>query len=99
MRGWLGVEIQNLTPELAKSLKFKNTDGVLVNTVKLEESKLEGGIKRGDIIIQFDGKPVSSTKYFQKMVTNAEIGSIVSLKVFRDGKEKLLKIKVGKLVS
>ena len=38
MRGWLGVEIQNLTPELAKSLKFKNTDGVLVNTVKLEES-------------------------------------------------------------
>ena len=69
------------------------------NTVKLEESKLEGGIKRGDIIIQFDGKPVSSTKYFQKMVTNAEIGSIVSLKVFRDGKEKLLKIKVGKLVS
>ena len=99
MRGWLGVEIQNLTPELAKSLKFKNTDGVLVNTVKLEESKLEGGIKRGDIIIQFDGKPVSSTKYFQKMVTNAEIGRVVSLKVFRDGKEKLLKIKVGKLVS
>ena len=99
MRGWLGVEIQNLTPELAKSLKFKNTDGVLVNTVKLEESKLEGGIKRGDIIIQFDGKPVSSTKYFQKMVTNAEIGRIVPLKVFRDGKEKLLKIKVGKLVS
>ena len=66
---------------------------------KLEESKQEGGIKRGDIIIQFDGKPVSSTKYFQKMVTNAEIGRIVSLKVFRDGKEKLLKIKVGKLVS
>ena len=99
MRGWLGVGIQNLTPELAKSLKFKNTDGVLVNTVKLEESKQGAGIKRGDIIIQFDGKPVSSTKYFQKMVTNAEIGRIVSLKVFRDGKEKLLKIKVGKLVS
>ena len=99
MRGWLGVEIQNLTPELAKSLKFNNTDGVLVNAVKLEESKLEGGIKRGDIIIQFDGKPVSSTKYFQKMVTNAEIGRVVSLKVFRDGKEKLLEIRVGKLVS
>ena len=99
MRGWLGIEIQNLTPELASSLKFEHTDGVLVNTVKLEESNQEGGIKRGDIIIQFDGKPVSSRKYFQKMVTNAEIGRIVSLKVFRDGKEKLLKIKVGKLVS
>ena len=99
MRGWLGVEIQNLTPELAKSLKFNNTDGVLVNAVKLEESKLEGGIKRGDIIIQFDGKPVSSTKYLRKMVANAEIGRVVSLKVFRDGKEKLLRIKVEKLVS
>ena len=99
MRGWIGVEIQNLTPELAKSLKFKNTDGVLVNTVKLEKLNQEGGIKRGDIIIQFEGKPVPSTTYLQKMVANAEIGRIVSLKVFRDGKEKLLNIKVGKLVS
>ena len=99
MRGWLGVGLQNLSPELASSLKFNNTKGVLVNSVGLEASNQKGGIKRGDIIIQFDGKPVSSTKYFQKMLTNAEIGSIVSLKVFRDGKEKLLKIKVEKLVS
>ena len=99
MRGWLGIEIQNLTPELASSLKFEHTDGVLVNTVKLEESNQEGGIKRGDIIIQFDGKPVSSTRYLRKMVTNAEIGRVISLKVFRDGKEKMLEIRVGKLVS
>ena len=99
MRGWLGIEIQNLTPELASSLKFKHTNGVLVNTVKLEESNQEGGIKRGDIIIQFDGKPVSSTRYLRKMVTNAEIGRVISLKVFRDGKEKMLEIRVGKLVS
>ena len=98
-RGWLGVGFQNLTPELASSLKFKNTDGVLVNSVELEASNQEGGIKRGDIIIQFDGKPVFSKKYLQKMVANAEIGKVVSLKVFRDGKEKLLEIRVGKLVS
>jgi len=99
MRGWLGIEIQNLTPELASSLKFKHTNGVLVNTVKLEESNQEGGIKRGDIIIQFDGKPVPSTRYLRKMVTNAEIGRVISLKVFRDGKEKMLEVRVGKLVS
>ena len=98
-RGWLGVGFQNLTPELASSLKFKNTDGVLVNSVELEASNQEGGIKRGDIIIQFDGKPVFSKKYLQKMVTNAEIGKVVSLKIFRDGKEKLLEIRVGNLVS
>ena len=99
LRGWLGIGIQNLTPELASSLKFKNTDGVLVNTVKLEKLNQEGGIKRGDIIIQFEGKPVPSTTYLQKMVANAEIGRVISLKVFRDGKEKMLEIRIGKLVS
>ncbi len=99
MRGWLGVGIQNLTPELASSLKFNNTKGVLVNSVGLEASNQKGGIKRGDIIIQFDGKPVSGSKYLRKMVTNTEIGRVVSLKVFRDGKEKILEIRIGKLVS
>ena len=99
MRGWLGVGIQNLTPELASSLKFNNTKGVLVNSVGLEASNQKGGIKRGDIIIQFDGKPVSGSKYLRKMVTNTEIGRIVSLKVFRDGKEKILEIRIGELVS
>ena len=99
LRGWLGIGIQNLTPGLASSLKFKSTDGVLVNTLKLEELNHEGGIKRGDIIIQFEGKPVPSTTYLQKMVANAEIGRVISLKVFRDGKEKMLEIRVGKLVS
>ena len=80
-------------------MKFKSTDGVLVNTLKLEELNHEGGIKRGDIIIQFEGKPVPSTTYLQKMVANAEIGRVISLKVFRDGKEKMLEIRVGKLVS
>jgi len=98
-RGWLGVGIQNLTPELANSLNFKNTDGVLVNSVELETSTQKGGIKQGDIIIQFDGKPVSNSKYFRKMVANTEIGRVVLLKVFRDGKEKLLEIKIRKLVS
>tara|TARA_B100001123_G_scaffold6531_1_gene8142 strand:- start:589 stop:1749 length:1161 start_codon:yes stop_codon:yes gene_type:complete len=99
MRGWLGVGIQNLTPELASILKFKNTDGVLVNSVELEESNQKEGIKQGDIIIQFDGKPVSNSKYLRKMVTNTKIGRVVSLKVFRDGKEKMLEIRISKLVS
>jgi len=80
-------------------LNFKNTDGVLVNSVELETSTKKGGIQQGDIIIQFDGKPVSNSKYFRKMVANTEIGRVVLLKVFRDGKEKLLEIKIRKLVS
>ena len=99
VRGWLGVGIQNLTPELADFLNFKNTDGVLVNSVELEASPQKGGIKQGDIIIQFDGKPVLNSKYFREMVTNTEIGRVVLLKVFRNGKEKLLEIRIRKLVS
>lgn len=98
-RGWLGVGIQNLTPELAKTLEFKNTEGVLVNSVDLKTPAQEGGIKRGDIIFQFDGKPVSGSKYLQKIVANTEIGRVVLIKVFREGKEKVLKITIGKLVS
>tara|TARA_B100000686_G_C16341868_1_gene738340 strand:- start:252 stop:494 length:243 start_codon:yes stop_codon:yes gene_type:complete len=80
-------------------LKFKNIDGVLVNSVELEESNQKGGIKREDIIIQFDGKSVSSSSYLRKMIANAEIGRVVSLKVIRDGKEKMLEIRIGELVS
>ncbi|MZH05196.1 MAG: PDZ domain-containing protein [Nitrospinae bacterium] len=98
-RGWLGVGIQNLTPELASTLKFESTDGVLVNSVDNKTPAQLGGIKRGDIIFQFDGKPVSDSKLFQKMVANTETGSVVMVKIFREGKEKELEITVGKLVS
>ena len=99
MRGWLGVGLQNLTPELARSLKFNKTKGVLVNSIELDELNPKGPIKRGDIIIQLDGKPVSSSNYLGKMVANMEIGKIVSLKIFRDGKEKMLEIKIEELIS
>ena len=99
MRGWLGVGLQNLTPELASSLKFNNTKGVLVNSVELDELNSKNAIKRGDIIVQLDGKPVSSSKFLGKMVANMEIGRIVLLKIFRDGKEKMLEIRIGELIS
>ena len=98
-RGWLGVGIQNLTPELANTLKFDNAYGVLVNNVDNNTPAQRGGIKRGDIIFQFDGQPVSDSKFFQQLVANTEIGKVAIVKIFRDGIEKILKITVGKLVS
>ncbi len=99
-RGWLGVGIQNLTPELAHSFNLESTDiGVLVNSVDLKTPAQLGGIKRGDIIVQFDGKSVSGSKYLQKMVADTKIGKVVPVKIFRNGKEKNLQIKIGKMVS
>ena len=98
-RGWMGVGIQNLTPELAQTLEFRNGDGVLVNSVDSKTPAHIGGIRRGDIILQFDGKPVPDSKLLQKMVADTKIGRDVLVKVFREGQEKALKVKIGKLVS
>jgi serine protease Do len=98
-RGWLGVGIQNLTPELAQALEFGKGDGVLVNSVDSKTPAYEGGIKQGDIILKFDGNPVPDSKHLKKMVANTKIGKDVQLKVFREGKEKALKVTIGKLVS
>ncbi len=98
-RGWLGVGIQNLTPELAQTLEFEKVDGVLVNSVDSKTPAHDGGIRRGDIILQFDGNPVPGSKHLQKMVADTKIGRDVLVKVFREGKEKALKITIGKLAS
>jgi len=72
-RGWLGVGIQELTPELASTLAFKNKNGVLVNSVALKTPARKGGIEQGDIILQYDGKPVLDLKNLQKMVAETMI--------------------------
>lgn len=99
-RGWLGIGIQNLTPELANTFNMNSPGvGVLVNSIKKETPAQSGGMLRGDIIIQFDGKPISSLKYFQKLVADTAIGKMVPVKIFRNGQEKTLRIKIGKMSS
>ena len=99
-RGWLGVGIQKLTPELATSFNLNEYDiGVLVNSIRNKTPAESGGILPGDIIIQFDGKSISSLKYFQNLVAKTVVGKMVAVKIFRDGKEKILNIKIGKMSS
>jgi serine protease Do len=99
-RGWLGVGIQKLTPELATTFNLNQHDkGILVNSIRKKTPAESGGILPGDIIIQFDGKTVSSLKYFQKLVAKTIVGKMVAVKIFRDGQEKMLNIKVGKMSS
>ncbi len=99
-RGWLGVGIQSLTPGLASSFNLKHpVNGVLVNSVDPETPAETGGIERGDIIVQFDGKTIPSSNKFQQMVADTAIGKTVSIKVIRDGGETFLKVKIGRLNS
>lgn len=99
-RGWLGVGIQDLTPELADTFRLNIPDvGVLVNSIANKTPAQSGGMLRGDIIIRFDGKTISSLKYLQKLVADTTIGKMVAVKIFRDGQEKTLRIKIGKMSS
>jgi serine protease Do len=97
-RGWLGVGIQSVTPELAGSFNSPYMKGsVIVNNVNDKTPALSAGIKQGDIITQFDGQPVTGTKNFQQLVINSHIGKTVPIKIFRDGAEKTIPVKIGQL--
>jgi serine protease Do len=94
-RGWLGVSIQPLTPELAKSFGLKEPNGVLISDVMQQSPAAAAGIASGDVIIEFDRKKVDSPQELQKAVAATPPGRAVPLKVWREKAEKTLEIKIG----
>ncbi|UCE83118.1 MAG: DegQ family serine endoprotease [Deltaproteobacteria bacterium] len=95
IRGWLGVSIQEVTEELAKSFKLKEAEGALVGEVISDSPAERGGIKRGDIVVSFDGKTVATPNDLQRIVANTTPNKRVKVKVVREGKSKTLTVKVG----
>jgi len=98
-RGWMGVGIQSLTPELAGSFKVSQKDGVLVNNVDDGAPAQRAGLLQGDIIISYDGKIVPNSKSLQKLVAETRIGKSVPLKIIRDGTHKTVYVEIGKHLS
>jgi serine protease Do len=87
IRGWLGVNIQDLTPDIAKSLGVKRETGALVADVVKDSPADKAGLKRGDVIIALDGKTVENATSLRNMVTAAAPGQSVKFKLLRGGKE------------
>jgi serine protease Do len=96
-RGWLGVGIQEITPALGKSFGLKDRTGVLVADVSEGTPAAEAGIKRGDVLLQFDGKNVSEPKDLSLIVASTSVGKAVSVKLLRDGNVLERTVKVGKM--
>ncbi len=94
-RGWLGVGIQSMTPELAESFQVSLDDGVLVNSVD-DGAPAGKALLQGDIIVAYDGKTVPDSKSLQKLVAETRIGKSVPLKIIRDGIPKTVYVEVGK---
>ncbi len=96
-RGWLGVQIQAVTEEIAESLGLAKAAGALVGGVLKDSPAAAAGIKTGDVILWFDNKPVSDQGRLPRMVAETDVGKNVLVKVWRDGKEVGLSVNLGEL--
>jgi serine protease Do len=96
-RGWLGVMIQKITPELEKSFGLSQSEGALVGDVIPDGPAAKGGIKRGDVIIKFNNQPVRDMEDLPKIVAATNPGSAVDVEVIRDGSSKILHVTIDVL--
>jgi serine protease Do len=95
VRGWLGVAIQDLTPELATQFGIADTKGVLVSDVMDESPAKKAGFERADVIVEYDGKPMDSPTHLRNAVAQTPIGKKVSVKLIRDKKSKTLEVAIA----
>ena len=96
-RGWLGVRIQIVTDEIAENLKLDKPRGALVASVAKGSPSEKGGIKDGDVILEFDGKLINEMKELPKIVAETNVGKKVNVKIWRNEKELNKQIILGRL--
>jgi serine protease Do len=96
-RGWLGVVIQKITPELAEEFDLEDDKGALVTKVLPDGPAEDAGIKREDVIREFDGEPIDDWNELPRVVAATPVEKSVKVVVIRDGKRKTLKARIGVL--
>lgn len=97
VRGWIGVYVQQVTPEIAESLELNDDEGALVADVTKDGPADKAGVKRGDIIVELNGNKIDEMPDLPKLVASYSPGTKTKMIVLRDGKEKELNVKLGEL--
>ncbi len=95
IRGWLGVMIQDITPELAKPFGLEEAKGVVLSDVTKGSPAEKAGLKRGDVLIRFNGKKVENAPTLSRLVAATPPDTKVKVDVIRDGKEKTIRVAIG----
>ncbi len=95
VRGWLGVSIQEVTPQLAKQFGLTNGKGALVNKVVSKSPAAAAGFQKGDVITAFNGKQIDNPSILRNAVAQTPVGQKVTVEVFRDRKSTKLEVKIA----
>ncbi len=96
-RGWLGVQIQSITEDIADSVGLKDTNGALVADVTPNSPALKAGLKTGDAILELNGEAVKDPSDLSKKVARLEPGQTATLAILRDGKRETVSVAIGKM--
>ena len=96
-RGWLGVRIQQVTPDIAESIGLKEPTGAMIAGVTDGGPADSAKIRNGDVVLRFNGQDVKDMRSLPRIVADTEIGKQVPVVLWRDGKEVTLEAKVGEL--
>ncbi|MEC7763922.1 MAG: Do family serine endopeptidase [Pseudomonadota bacterium] len=94
-RGWLGVRIQDVSPDVAEAMGLDSTDGALVTDVP-EGPAMDAGMQSGDLILSFAGEDVANTRELVRIVGNSGVGETVRVVVMRDGQTQTLRVTLGR---
>jgi len=98
-RGWLGVAIQDISPEMSEYYDLKSNEGALVAQVFEGDPADQAGIKPGDIIIELNGEKIASSRELTRMIAGIRVGEVAGITVLRDGKTIPFKVKISKRES
>ncbi|WP_291843339.1 Do family serine endopeptidase [Maricaulis sp.] len=96
-RGWLGVSVQRVTPELAESFELTSPYGAIVSRIEADGPAANTGLRTGDLVLEFDGRRVRDSRSFPRMVAESEIGREVELDIIRRDRPMTIRITIGEL--
>jgi serine protease Do len=98
-RGWIGIRIQQVSDDIAQSVGLTKPQGALIAGLTGGGPAAKAGLQNGDVVLNFDGKPVPDNRALPRMVADAQIGKTYNMEVLRKGQHKVLPITIQKLVE
>ena len=98
-RGWLGVSVQPVTPELAESFELDSPYGAIISRIEPGGPAAAAGLRTGDLVVSFDGRRVRDSRSFPRLVAETEIGLVAEIGIIRRDRPMTLRVTVGELAA